>query len=251
MRGRHESVEAVFSSLKHSYKRVQESNALDSAVHLGQIEPLYAIKPIYVGVIEAPVLSRVPIQSRITLISAVSLFGIGLIVLGWTERAGYSALLIATSSIVILGRMGTPDGFSSLVVLASLWAVSRSRLFVGILLLLVSVWIRTDNVLLVVAMLGYLLWEKRITLVDAGVFAALAIGSVLFINHFSGNYSWRVLFETSFLWGGSPGEVHPDFGLIQYLGVAARGAETILPQVAIWLLLAWGRGSWGHPPEDC
>jgi len=241
VRGKYETVEVVYPIIKHSSKRAEESSVLDSPTHL------YAIKPLYVKAIEATAFTRLPIQVRINLISAVSLFGIGLVVLGWTGKPGYSALLLATSAIVVLGRMGTPDGLSTLVVLAGLWAISRSRLLIGIFLLLVSIWIRTDNLLLVITALGFLLWQKRMTLVDAGVFSALSVGSVMLINHFSGNYSWRVLFQFSFIGGGSPAEVHPHFGVAQYLGVAARSAETIIPQVAIWVLLGIVAWKWVSP----
>ena len=247
VRGKYESVESVYPIVKHSYKRAEESAILDSPVHLGQLEPLYAIKPLYVRAIEATSFTRLPIQARINLISAVSLFGIALVVLAWTGKPGYSALLLATSAIVILGRMGSPDGLSALVVLAGLWAINRNRFLIGVLLLLVSIWIRTDNLLLVIAVLGYLLWQKRMTPVDVGVFSALSLGSVMFMNHFSGNYGWRVLFQYSFIGGGSPADIVPRFGLAQYLGVVARNAETIIPQVAIWVLLGIVAWKWSSP----
>jgi hypothetical protein len=84
---------------------------LDSPTHLGQLEPLYAIKPPYVEAIEATAFIPLPIQIRITLISAIAFFGIGLVVLGWTGRPGYSALLMTTSAIVVLGRMERPTAF--------------------------------------------------------------------------------------------------------------------------------------------
>lgn len=247
VRGKYEPVEVVYPIVKHSNKRAEESSILDSPTHLGQLEPLYAIKPLYVKVIEATAFTGLPIQTRINLISALSLFGIGIIVLAWTGNPGYSALLLASSAIMVIFRMGTPDGFSTLIVVAALLAISRSRLLIGILLLLISVWIRTDNLLLVFAVLGYLLWQKRITLVDAGVMGAISAGSVALINHFSGNYSWPVLFQFSFLDGKSPAEIVPHFGITQYLWVAARSAETIIPQIAIWILL--GIAAWKRVPS--
>jgi hypothetical protein len=247
VRGKYESVEVIYPILKHSNKRAEESSVLDSPTHLGELEPLYAIKPLYVKAIEATSFTRLPIQGRINLISALSLFGVGIVVLGWTGKPGYSALLLATSAVVVLGRMGTPDGLSALVSLAGLWAIERNRLLIGVLLLLVSVWIRTDNILLVIAVLGYLLWQKRMTLLDAGVVFALSAGSVELINHFSGNYSWRVLFQYSFLGGRSPAEIVPRFSVAQYLGVAVHSAETIVPQAAIWALLGLVAWKWSSP----
>ena len=242
IRGRHKTVEEVYPVIKHSNKRAEESSVLDSPTHLGQLEPLYAIKPLYLTSIEATAFTRLPIQTRINLVSAVALFGIGLVLVGWTGSPVYAALLLSTSAVVILGRMGTPDSLSALVVIAGLWAITRDRLLVGVLLLLVSVWIRTDNILLVLAVLGYLLWKKRITIADTGFISALSVGSVLSINHFSGNYSWGVLFQYSFIGGRSPAEISPHFSLAQYLAVLVRSAETIVPQVAIWALL--GIAAW-------
>ena len=218
VRGKYETVEVVYPVIKHSNKRAEESSILDSPTHLGQLEPLYAIKPLYVKAIEATSFTRLPIPGRINLISALSLFGVGIVVLGWTGKPGYSALLLATSATVVLGRMGTPDGLSALVVISGLWAFSRNKLLIGVLLLLVSIWIRTDNFLLVIAVLAYLLWQKRMTLVDATAISALSAGSVAFINHFSGNYSWLVLFQFSFIGGRSPAEIDPRFSAAQYLG---------------------------------
>ena len=237
----------MYPVIKHSNKRAEESSILDSPAHLGQLEPLYAIKPLYVKAIEATSFTRLPIQGRINLISALSLFGVGIVVLGWTGKPGYSALLLATSATVALGRMGTPDGLSALVVLSGLWAINRNKLVIGVLLLLVSTWIRTDNLLLVIAVIGYLMWQKRMTIVDAAAISALSVGSVAFINHFSGNYSWPVLFQFSFIGGRSPAEIDPRFSVAQYLGVAARSAETIIPQVAIWALLGVVAWKWSSP----
>ncbi|MBZ5667031.1 MAG: hypothetical protein LAO30_20815 [Acidobacteriia bacterium] len=247
VRGKYETPEVVYPIIKHSNKRAEESSILDSPTHLGQLEPLYAIKPLYVKAIEATAFTGLPIQSRINLISALSLFGAGIIVLAWTAKPGYSALLMAVSAIVRIFRVGTPDGLSTLVVLAGLWAISRSKLLPGVLLLLVSVWIRTDNILLVITILGYLIWQKRMTLVDAGVLSALAVGSVVFISHFSGNYGWRVLFQFSFIGGRAPAEIDPHFGVAEYLAVATGSAETIIPQVAIWALLGIVAWKWYSP----
>lgn len=250
VRGKYESVEVTYPIVKHSNNRAEESSVLDSPTHLGEIEPLYAIRPLYIRAIEAIAFTHLPIQTRINLISTLSLFGIGIVVVGWTGEPGYSALLMAMPAIVIVGRLGTPDGLSTLVVLLGVWAAVRGNLLAGILCLLVSIWIRTDNLLLVIAMLGFLLWGKRIAIADAGVLSALSASSVEFMNHFAGNYGWRVLFQFSFIGGRSPAEVFPHFGIAQYLRVAARSAETIVPQLAIWVLLSIVAWKWRAPDRE-
>jgi hypothetical protein len=247
VRGKYQTFEVVYPVIKHSSTRAEQSSILDSPTHLGELEPLYAIKPLYVKAVEATSFTHLSIQARINLISALSLFGIGIVVLGWTGNPGYSALLLSTSAVVVLGRMGTPDGLSALIVLAGLWALNRNRLPIGVLLLLLSIWIRTDNLLLVITALGYLWWQKKITIVDAGALSAISAGSVALMNHFSGNYSWPVLFKFSFLGGTSPAEIDPRLSIAQYLGVAIHSAETIVPQVMIWALLGIVAWKWSSP----
>jgi hypothetical protein len=249
VRGRYQTFEAVYPIVKHSNPRAEESSVLDSAVHLGQLEPLYAIKPLYVEAIGVFAFTGASIQARINLISAVSLFGIGVVVLVWTGQSLYSALLLLTPGIFVLGRMGTPDALSTLVLVAGVYTIIRNpaRLLPGVLLLLISIWIRTDNVLFVAASFLYLLGRRRMKLRETGVLFAVACGSVIFVNHFAGNYGWRVLFQYSFLGGRSPADVVPHFGPAQYVTVAMQSAETLFPQIAIWALLGLVTWRWSGP----
>jgi hypothetical protein len=89
---------------------------LDSLQHLREIEPLYAIRPLYLKLIEA--LSEVlPVQHAINCISALSFLGIGIVVLLWTKAPLQSALLMAYYPVLLLGRMGTPDALAALLFL--------------------------------------------------------------------------------------------------------------------------------------
>ena len=96
VRGRYQSVETIYPIIKHENPRAENSSVLDSPSHLRQLEPLYAIRPTYVDAIA--ILSRVgiPIQRSINLVSAVSFFGIAILLLVLTGRPFYSALLLAT-----------------------------------------------------------------------------------------------------------------------------------------------------------
>jgi len=86
--------------------------------------------------------------------------------------------------------------------------------------------------------LFYLYW-------DAGVLAGLALCSVLFINHFSGNYGWSVLFRYSFIGGRSPAEVSAHVSLREYAVAFARGLEEIGgQQMSIWILLGTAAWHW-------
>jgi hypothetical protein len=248
VRGRKQSLEVVYSIVKHSNPRAEVSTVLDSPGHLGQLEPLYAIRPLYIDAIALAVRAGLTFQRAISLISALSLFGIGLLLFGWTGTALRSALLMATPSIVILGRIGTPDALSALIILGSAWAMMREKYFVGIVFLLGSVWVRTDNVLLVLPVVGWLAWNGRLKLSYAGVLAGLALFSVLIINHFSGNYGWGVLFRYSFIGGRSPADVVSHVSLRQYAAAVVRGFTQISGQgMPFWILI--GIASWYWLPR--
>lgn len=125
-------------------------------------------------------------------------------------------------------------------------AVLRQRLFLGTLLLMISVWIRTDNVITVVAVLAWLAWGRRLKVMYAGVLGLLAVVSVQCINFFSGNYGWKVLLHYSFVGGRYPAQIAPGLSMAQYARAFFLNAESLLPQIAAYVLLGvitWKIGS--------
>jgi hypothetical protein len=248
VRNRTQSLQVVYPIVKHSNPRAEASSVLDSPEHLGQLEPLYAIRPVYIWAIEGVAGTGLGIQKAISLVSALSLVGIGLVLFVWTRAILPSALIMASPAIVVLGRAGTPDALSALFILSSAWALIQERLLPGLLLLLGSIWVRTDNVLLVLVVLAWLAWGSKIHKWQAGVLAALALFSVFFINHFSGNYGWSVLFHYSFIGGKSPAEVSSHLSLREYAVAFAKGLEEIGgQQISIWILL--GIAAWHWLPQ--
>jgi hypothetical protein len=191
-------------------------------------------------------------------ISSASLFGIGLIVLFWTKRPLLTCLLLAASPIVLLGRFGTPDALSALLVIAALYLLDRRLLddrlldhrllghrlidqrrdLFALALLFVSLGVRTDNVLLLFAVLAWLVWERRLSYPVVALTAALALGIVLAIDHWAGAYGWVVLFRFSFIGGRYPAQIPHSLAVREYLSAFARGALAVADRVAIWLLLA-------------
>jgi hypothetical protein len=249
VRGRYLDVQTIYPVVKHENPRAEASSVLDSPEHLGQLEPLYAIRPLYLEMIEAVARPGVPIQRAINLVSVFSLFGIGMVLLGWTHRPFYCALVMATPAVSGLGRIGTPDALSSLLLLSSTWALVRGRLFPGILLLLVGIWSRTDNILFVILILAWLAGSDKLSLLQAAVLSLTGVASVVVINHFSGNYGWSVLFQYSFIGGRSPAEIAGHIGLRDYILVVGRGVAGIGGQeVALWTLL--GVAAWRWLPKS-
>lgn len=245
VRGKQQTVEVIYPIVKHSTPRAEASSIMDSPEHLGQLEPLYAIRPLYLEAIAIAARTGMPYQRAISLVSAVSLFLIGSVLLVWTGRPLYSGLLLAAPAVVGIARSGTPDALSAFFLLTSAWALTKNRMFPGVTLLLASVWVRTDNVLFVLVVLIWLAWTKRVSPSQFAVLAALAGTSVLAINHFSGNYGWRVLFRYTFVGGRYIAYVRPDLRLSEYLAAIAGGLKQIGNQeTALFVLLGLAAVKW-------
>jgi len=249
VRGRYEDVQRTYPIVKRENPRAAASSVLDSPEHLAQLEPLYAIRPLYLKTIEVVAQTGVPVQRAINLVSSLSLFGIGMVLLGWTRRPAYCGLLMATPAIVVLGRIGTPDALSSLLVLSSTWALVRQRIFPGVLLLLASIWVRTDNILIVLLVFAWLAGTGKLSLSQSAILGVVAAASVLVIQHFSGNYGWSVLFRYSFIAGKYPAEIAPHVTWREYLAALGRGLEEIGGQeLALWTLI--GLAAWRWLPKS-
>jgi hypothetical protein len=203
VRGRYQSVETIYPIIMHETPRAENSSVLDSPTHLRQLEPLYAIRPTYVDAIAMFSRVGIPIQRSINSVSALSFFGIAILPLAFTGRPFYSALLLATPAVLVIGRLGTPDALSTLLLITAFWVLTRERFQAGVSLMILSVWVRTDNVLLVIAALGWLVWKRKLSPLQGSVFTPAALGSVLFINHMAGTYGWTVLFRYSFYLEGN------------------------------------------------
>jgi hypothetical protein len=243
-------IEAVYAIVKHENQRSEASSILDSPQHLHDLEPLYAIRPLYVEALRA--LSFVmTLRKGIDFLSAASYFGIGIIAIIWTKRPVLAVLLMSAYPLLVLARIGAPDSLSALFVITGLWLIQQRRIqSAGLLLLFVSIAVRTDNVLLLLATVAWCAWEKRIGYVAGAVLALLSVAFVFAINHWAGNYGWIALFHYSFLGHGrlSPADMPHTLTLQQYIGALLRGTLAITVHVTLWILL--GILSWFRRPSS-
>lgn len=245
VRGRTQSIEEVYNVVKHESPRAEASAVLDSPQHLKELEPLYAIRPLYIELVA--LLSAVfSVQNAINFVSAASLFGIGIIVLCWTRKPFLSALLMTAYPVLVLGRAGTPDALAAFLAIFGLWLIQdRKSPILALVVLFISLGVRTDNLLLLLGVLAWLVWEERIASYYAGLLAVLAVLVVLGINRWAGNYGWIVLFRYSFVSGRYPALVPHTLTLREYFSALASGAAVIATRVSLWLLLgilAYRRG---------
>lgn len=92
-----------------------------------------------------------------------------------------------------------------------------------------SVYIRTDNVILVALLLVYLcLIADRLRLSHGMVLLFLAVGSVIVINHFAGDYGAKMLYYRIEQAPVAIGEFVPSFGIHEYFAVLKMGISGAL-----------------------
>jgi hypothetical protein len=85
----------------------------------------------------------------------------------------------------------------------------------------------------------------KLSLAHSAVLAAVAAASVWFINYFSGNYGWGVLFRYSFIAGRYPAEIASHVSLREYLVTLGRGLAGVGGQeLALWTLLGLAAWRW-------
>jgi hypothetical protein len=207
--------------------------------HFAEFLPCFAVRPAFNGLIYVLHykfgigLLRAPI-----LISVVSFWALGWIVLTWISRYVaapwaqlLSLLLMLTPGVWDLARWPQPDALCCMISLLALYfLLEKNWVTAGLTLLLASVYVRTDNVLLVLAVLAYLsILNRSIDKTKAAVLAVVAISSVLLINHFAGDYGASMLYYRAFLGVPlAPGEMTAHFGFHDYLAALRTGVAAVL-----------------------
>jgi hypothetical protein len=207
--------------------------------HFAEFLPCFAVRPAFnelvyvlhyklgIGLLRAPIL-----------ISVVSYLAIGWVLLTWMSRYVaapwaqlLSLLLMLTPGIWDLARWPQPDALCCMISFLALYFIlEKNWVTSGLTILLASVYVRTDNVLLVLTVLAYLAVSNHtIDRTKAAILAAVAIGSVFLINHFAGDYGARMLYYRAFLGVPlAPGEMTAHFGFHDYLAALRTGVTTIV-----------------------
>jgi hypothetical protein len=169
------------------------------------IRPLYVLLLVFMGKFGFhPVVAA-------RAISVASLMILGLVSYFWMERHVsvwsafvLSSLLMIAYPVLLLGRLHTPDGMSAAVLLSCLFLMFELHsMFWALLLLLLSIYIRTDNVVLATLALGMLCVAKdarlRIRLSHGLILLLVSGSSVMAINYFAGNHGYGALFYNWFV----------------------------------------------------
>lgn len=194
--------------------------------------PLFSIRPLYNQSLWLLSKTGLGLVRAAIVISVTSYFGIGVLLFVWIRQyagaafgAAMALLLMVSPPLTELGREMTSDAASTVVAFASLYLIFEKRqLAAGLTLMLASIFFRTDFIVLAGPVLLVCWLERRIDLWQAAVLSAVAVGSVLAINHFGGDYGVKMLYYRNFISVPvAPAEVAVQFTFHDYLAAFRSG----------------------------
>jgi hypothetical protein len=202
----------TFQELKENlpesaYRQITETSRYRTAIaenpeYLAQQIPSYSVKAAYPALMLLLKKAGIDLVSASVLISKLSYLGIAAVLFLWFSAAlppVHSSLItwviVSLPSVLNLARYSTPDALSTLLILISLALfMERRRTERALLLIVVSVLARPDNLLLVMLLalyVGIFQKDKRRWAFGCGV-AGIAL--YLLVTRLSGDYGWQVLF---------------------------------------------------------
>ncbi len=195
--------------------------------------PYFAIKPLYILALEAVHAVGFSVFDSSRAVSTLFYFGIAVMLWVYT-RSWLSLLVLILPEIMFLGQANEPDAMSCLFLLLGLWLVFVKRRDMGLLVLVLAIWVRPENVLLCLLVILVLLIDGRLDLPKAAVLALLCVGSDLVITHFG--YPSRELYNH--LVGGRIGDAN-SIVLADYVRSLVKGMRDMLHSPAPVFALLW------------
>jgi hypothetical protein len=208
--------------------------------------PLFAIRPLYNETLYIVGKTGLGLVKAGILISVVSYYFIGVLLFLWlgayaSPWLGFAAslLLMMSPPLMALGRDPTSDALASLIAFAALYLIfEKRRLASGMVLLLASIYFRTDFVVLAGPTIFVCWLERRFELWKALILATVAVASVLCINHFAGDYGIKMLYYRNFIAVPiAPGEMTAQFSVSDYLSAFRAGITKVAESFFLPFLL--------------
>ena len=209
--------------------------------------PLFAIRPLYNQILWlVSKFSGLGLVRSGVLISTASYFLTGLLLFAWVRRhaSGLFSLVIClllmlSPPLTVLGRDTTSDALATLVAFFALYLIfEKRRLALGSGVLLASIYFRTDFVVLAGPVFLACWWMKRLDLWKAALLSSLALGSVLTINHFGGDYGIKMLYYRNFIAVPlAPAEIAVQFSFRDYLTAFRSGVTLVFESFFLPFLL--------------
>jgi hypothetical protein len=237
-----------------SKSRYRQLMATDPVAFAKQF-PFYSIKPLYVGV--GYVIHRFgfSIPNALIVVSLLSVAGIALILFAWLGRyfqepyrSLFSALIFTGTSAIFFAGLVKPDPLSAVILLSAMYfLIERNGRIAFIVLTLMSIAVRPDNIIFVG--ISYtalaLLPPRKLTLIQYVSLATVALITYFGIQRMAGGYGWVT---TMGYFSGGGAENHPEnvagtmtligYWKIRYWDFRASFAALEFSYFAIFIFLA-------------
>ncbi|HWC16918.1 MAG TPA: hypothetical protein VG498_07875 [Terriglobales bacterium] len=216
----------------------------------------YQIRPLYIWLLAALHAAGLGFVAATRVISAAAFLLIGAVLFFFMCRYVKDShatiavlLLLITPVLFTSARTGSPDAISALVVLTGTFAiVERDHLLFGAALLLLSLALRTDNIifaLLLFASVALVKTSSKARVITACA-AVLAVAVVLTINRTQHSYPWSVLLRNTESPIVNPAENSSATSIVDYFSAmhdmideARENSVTVFPLIAALCLLSF------------
>ena len=196
--------------------------------------PYFSVKPLYLITLTVVRRAGLSLTETVRLVSAVCYFGIAVLLWVYT-RSMLSLLILLLPEVIELGQANGPDAMSVFLLLLGFWFLFVDRRDLGILPVIVSVWVRPENVIAAIAALVVIYFSGRINWKQALALAVLSVFSFALISHYG--YGWESLYFHTFLAGDPGATAHFDWA--NYKDALKKGLGDLLwSPVPLYALLA-------------
>lgn len=207
-----------------------------NAYRFAEFLPLFAIRPLYNQTLWLVSKTGLGLVRASIFVSVASYFLLGILLMVWVSRYldvpvafVMASLSMISPPLTALGRDMTSDALATLLAFLSLYLIfERKLLTAGFVVLLASIYFRTDNVVLAGPVILACWLDRQLDFLKAVALAVLALASALSINHFAGDYGIKMLYYRNFVGVPvAPAEMTVQFSFHDYL-VAFRSGITLV-----------------------
>ncbi len=205
---------------------------------------LYAIRPGYTFLAYGLTRLGLPPVLAFQFISLASFVGMGWLLFSWASLYTSSrvAVVLITPTILAFSaaaRIITPDAFSTFVCLLGLYLILQTKqAHAGLMVLLLSMFIRTDNVFLLGAACLYLLLEDRLTFRMATGFLVCGMAILALVSWKAAAHPLATLWWVSFIEQVTyPADFQTNIGPLLYAKIEIKNAFLLLMKPTLYVVL--------------
>jgi hypothetical protein len=269
----------VYATLKkevpaYAYNQLTDSSVKvkhDAFVNTNEFKaqmPFYVIKPLYTGLIYAFHKAGFSLVKSTVMPSVVGYLFIGLLLLIWMQQylSALSSVLLSTLIMLLpplqqIAKLSTPDALSALAIFSAVYYIIQPKqILLGCILLILSVFIRLDNIIFSALLFPFLYWTgvlpKQWNFGRIIIFSVLLVACYFVVTALASSYGWGLLYYNSFSKHmNDENDFHKAFSIGSYIKlikkqITIRMLASYLPIFIFMVTListqvqSWRKGTW-------